>query len=109
MPDTFEVLLTKKAQEEVDQSHVWWAENRSPEQANRWYVGFFQAMISLEQNPNRCPLAPENDQFPYELRQLNYGLGSNPTHRAIFTIRNNVVLILRIRHLAQRLIQPDDG
>ena len=66
-------------------------------------------MISLEQNPSRFPLAFENDQFPYELRQQNYGLGSNPTHRAIFTIRNNVVLILRIRHLAQRLMDPDDG
>ena len=109
MPDTFEVLLTKKAQDEIDQAYDWWTENRSPEQANRWYVGFFEAMISLEQNPTRLPLAPESDYFPYELRQLNYGLGSKPTHRAVFTIRDKVVLILRIRHLAQRSITPDGG
>lgn len=109
MPDTFEVFLTEKAQEELDESHNWWAQNRSPDQANRWYVGFFQAMKNLEQNPTRCPLAPENDHFPYELRQLNYGLSSKPTHRAIFTIRNKVVVIVRIRHLAQALIEPDHG
>lgn len=66
-------------------------------------------MISLEQDPARRPLAPENDHFPYELRQLNYGLGSQATHRAVFTIRDNVVLILRIRHLAQHtLLEEDD-
>lgn len=108
MPDTFEVSLTKKAQEELDKSHDWWAQNRSREQANRWYVGFFRAMISLEQNPARCPLAPESNHFPYELRQLSYGLGSKPTHRAVFTIRKKVVVILRIRHLAQGMIRPDD-
>lgn len=107
MPDAFEVVLTKAAQDELDKSHSWWAENRSPEQANRWYAGFYQAMISLEQNPTRCPLAPENDHFTYELRQLSYGLSSKPTHRAIFTIREKVVLVLRIRHLAQALIEPN--
>jgi plasmid stabilization system protein ParE len=109
MPDTYEVLLTNKAQAEIDQSHDWWAQNRSPEQANRWYVGFFQAMISLERNPARCPLAPESDHFPFELRELTYGLGAKPTHRAVFTIRDKLVLVLRIRHLAQRPIQPDNG
>ena len=54
MPDAFEVFLTKTAQEELDKFHDWWAENRSPEQANRWYSGFFQAMISLEQNSQQA-------------------------------------------------------
>lgn len=107
MSDAFEVVLTKAAQDELDNFHSWWTENRSPDQANRWYTGFYEAMISLEQNPTRCQLAPENDHFTYELRQLNYGLSSKPTHRAIFTIRETVVLILRIRHLAQSLIEPD--
>ncbi len=106
MPSSYEVVLTQKAQDEVDQAHDWWAENRSAEQANRWYVGFFQGMISLEENPARCSLALENNQFGYELRQFNYGLGSSPTHRAIFTIRDRTVLVLRVRHLAQTPITP---
>ena len=93
-----EVLLTQRAQEELDEAHHWWAENRSAEQANRWYLGFLEAMLTLEHVPFRWPFAPENDYFPYEVRQLNFGLGSRPTHRALYTVRPDVVVILRVRH-----------
>lgn len=106
MPEQFEVVLTKKAQDEIDHAHDWWAEHRSPEQANRWYLQFVAAMISLETNPDRCQLAPENVGVDYELRQLSFGLTSNPTHRAVFVIRDATVLILRIRHLAQSEVNP---
>jgi hypothetical protein len=78
------------------------------EQANRWYVGFIQAMLTLEKNPYRCPLAPESDLFPYEVRQLNYGQGRQPSHRALYTVRPDSVVVLRVRHLAQRPVSPDD-
>lgn len=62
MPETYDVILTKRAQDEIDQAHDWWAKHRSSEQADRWYRGFFEVMISLEQAPHRCPFAAENDQ-----------------------------------------------
>jgi hypothetical protein len=61
----------------------------------------------LEQNPDRCALAPENDRFPYEIRQLNFGIGRKPTHRLVFTIRPKEVVILRVRHLAQQDIDVE--
>jgi plasmid stabilization system protein ParE len=103
-----EVILTDRAQDELDRSHDWWAENRSPQQADRWYVGFVKEMLTLEENPERCPLAPENELFPYEVRQLNYGLGARPTHRALYTVRLKEVVILRVRHHAQRPLTVDD-
>jgi len=37
------------------------------------------AIRTLLSNPERCPLAVyENASFPYEIRQLTYGLGRNP-------------------------------
>ena len=39
--------------------------------------------------------------MPYEIRELHYGLGLHATHRVIFTIRPDMVLILTIRHAAQ--------
>jgi plasmid stabilization system protein ParE len=65
-----EVILTDRAQAELDRTHNWWAKNRSPEQADRWYVGIVKEMLTLEQSPERCPLAPENEFFPFEVRQL---------------------------------------
>jgi hypothetical protein len=55
----------------------------------------------------RYPLARENDQFPYEVRVMNYGVGSRPTHRALYTIRPNAVVVLSIRSVAQQDVSPD--
>jgi plasmid stabilization system protein ParE len=103
-----EVILTARAQDELKGSHDWWAQHRSRRQADQWYAGFVRAMLLLEENPDRCPLAPESDLFPDEVRQLFYGLSGKPTHRAIYTIRPDTVVILRVRHLAQKpLSEPD--
>ena len=67
-----EVLITERAQTELDQAHVWWANSRSEEQADRWYKGFMESMLDLATAPEQCALAVENDAFPIEIRQLNY-------------------------------------
>ena len=103
----YELLITQRAQREAQANHDWWAEHRSPEQAARWYDEFLQATLSLEHEPARFALAAENDRFPYELRQLNFGIGSKPTHRLVYTIRPSDVVILRVRHLAQQEIDPE--
>jgi plasmid stabilization system protein ParE len=103
----YEVLITLRAQQEADAIHRWWAKHRSAEQATRWYDEFLQYSLSLEQDPERCALAAEDGRFPYEIRQLNFGLGSKPTHRLVYTIRHGRVVILRVRHLAQQAIDVD--
>ena len=104
----YEVLLTRRAQEELDQQHDWWAEHRSANQANRWYVGFVAEMLTLEQNPKRCMLAPENKLFPYTVWQLNYGISRGLTHRALYTIKGNTIVILRVRHLRQAMLMEEN-
>lgn len=97
----YDVFITSRAQQEAQAHHDWWAEHRSAEQAARWYDDFWNAALSLERNPDRCALAPENDRFPHEIRQLNFGVGQKRTHRIVYTIRPTEVAILRVRHLAQ--------
>jgi hypothetical protein len=36
------------------------------------------------------------------------GLGRRPSHRVVFTIRPEGVVVLRVRHLAQERIAADD-
>ena len=103
-----EVVLNRRAERQLDEAFTWWAKRRSAEQAARWYRGFLGSLLDLEQNAASYPLAPENHRFPFEVRQMLFGLGSRPTHRALFTIRPNVVLVFSIRHLAQRWITLDD-
>lgn len=68
---TYEVIITSRAEQEAQANRNWWATNRSAEQAARWYEEFAKSVLSLEEKPDRCAPAPESDQFPYEVRQLN--------------------------------------
>lgn len=97
----YEVILTRSAVAELEQSHAWWTTNRSSEQADRWYDGFIKKLLTLEDNPARFPFAPEEPDFRLQIRQLTYGLGNKPTHRAIYVVKPDKVVVLRIRHLSQ--------
>jgi len=103
-----EVSLTEQACRDIEDAHAWWAENRSAEQADRWYRELVGRIVGLEEAPQRYGFAPENPHFPYEVRQLLFGLSSVPTHRVVFTIRPDQVLVLRVRHVAQRPLASDD-
>ena len=102
------VIITPEAAQNLWEAAEWWARHRSLAQAQRWYDGFVDALDSLADRPFRCSLARENDDFPYELRELHYGVGSRPTHRALFTVRPDAVIVLSIRHAAQKDVAPDD-
>lgn len=104
----YPVYVTDKASRQLETAARWWAENRSAEQAQRWYDGFVAAIRSLAKTPERFPLAPESDAFPIEMRQLAYGLGRKKTHRAVFAVRPDRVVVYAVRHLAQDEITPDD-
>jgi plasmid stabilization system protein ParE len=105
---TYEVYVTDKAKRQLEDAARWWGENRSAEQAERWYGGFVTEIQSLEKNPGRFPLARENDVFPVALHELHYGLGRKKTHRAIFAIRPERVIVYSVRHVAQRDLTGDD-
>jgi len=102
------VVLTDRAHADLEAAHSWWAENRSREQAEKWYNKFADAIESLADQPERFTLSYESSQFPFPIRDLRFGIGKRSTHRAVFTIRNDMVLVLSIRHLAQRAITPDE-
>jgi plasmid stabilization system protein ParE len=102
------VLIMPEAEAALWRNAKWWAENRSSEQAQRWYVGFAEAINALGDHPHQHPLARENDQFPYDVRVMNYGVSSRATHRALYTIRPDAVVVISIRAAKQKDATPDD-
>lgn len=102
------VLIMPEAEEALRRNAKWRADNRSAEQAQRWYDGFAKAIVALGYHPLRYPLARESDQFPYQVRVMNYGVSSRPTHRALYTICPDAVVVLSIRSAAQQDVTPDD-
>jgi plasmid stabilization system protein ParE len=105
---TYRVAYTQRALDEMEAAADWWTQHRSPQQAARWYSGFSEAILSLQEFPERCPFAREHRKFSYEIREMHFGLGSRPSHRAVFTIRPDIVVILTIRHAAQEELTADE-
>jgi plasmid stabilization system protein ParE len=95
------VIIEPRAKADLRHAVIWWSEHRSGEQALRWYDGIRDAIATLADNPHRCILARENPKSDEELRELHFGLGSRPTHRAIFVIDPDAVRVLAVRHAAQ--------
>jgi len=105
---TYEVVLTDKAHEQLERAYRWWADHRSVDQANRWYNVFVSSLERLGQHPETCALSPENGVAPCEIRDLYFGVGRRPTHRAVFTVRETLVVVHAIRHLAQSDLTTED-
>ena len=97
---TYDVRIMPEASQLLAEHACWWIENRSRDEALRWYEAFVSALKGLSQFPESHPLAPESEDS-LEIRNLLFGLGSRPTHRAVFRIKGRVVEVLTIRHHSQ--------
>jgi plasmid stabilization system protein ParE len=102
------VILTGPAKRDIQAAYDWWKENRSAEQADRWYKGILAATQSLRNRPERCSLAAENDLLAQDIRQHLFGLGRRPSHRIVFAIDANTVVVFRVRHTSQDALTLDD-
>jgi toxin ParE1/3/4 len=73
--------------------------------ALQWYWGIKKAILSLEQQPKRCPLIRKKDQ----LRHLLYGRKPH-VYRVIYRVleKQNQVDVLHIRHGARKKPKPSD-
>ena len=96
------VILTDVAEVELESAYRWYAEHAS-DFAERWYNGFLEQLQSLANDPDRFSLAPESGDLIVPVRQMLYG-HRRKTHRAVFAVRPEAVVVLRIRHVAQSLL-----
>ena len=104
MAETHRIIIQPEAYEGMESGYAY-IERDAPESAHQWAVGLTNAITSLETFPARCSLAPEDKFFPQVIRQLLYGKGRR-TYRILFTITQDVVSILHIRHSAQDTLKP---
>ncbi len=102
------VVTSERAFEDIRRNARWWLENHSPAQAARRYDEIPAAIAGLDIRPEQWPLATENEETPVEIREFHFGLGSRGTHRVIFKIDAEEVLVLAVRHAAQDKLRPED-
>ena|SRR5690348_17740395 len=93
----FRVEPSAQAKQDARDILAWVREQGAGETGLRWFRRMHEAMASLSEFPTRCALAPEDKDFPYEIRQLLYGSRQH-RYRILFTVQGDVVIILHIRH-----------
>ncbi|MCC5626077.1 type II toxin-antitoxin system RelE/ParE family toxin [Nostoc sp. CHAB 5715] len=106
----YRIEISSVAEFEADSAFLRLSQVTSPSRASQWYAKLLQAIDSLSQMPKRCPLAPENEYFSQEIRQLLYGRGRNSYRILSLFCRGKKYLqcgILHIRHAAQEILGED--
>jgi len=103
----YRVELAKSAELQLEQLYLWVVE-RAPGRGAAWFNGLEQAILSLEQHPKRCRIAPESFDPDQTIRVLNYGRSPH-AYRVFFTVdeRANVVRVVHIRRGARQ--RPTSG
>jgi plasmid stabilization system protein ParE len=102
---SFLVTVTRKAEIEINQHYRRIAEE-SPPAAERWRVGVWAVISSLKTLPERFGEAPEAEWYGSELRQTFYGKRRG-MYRILYEVRGQEVIVHRVRHGRQDLIEPE--
>jgi plasmid stabilization system protein ParE len=100
-------VILARARHDIQEKYDWIAAD-SPEGADRWLERFEQAMETLRTNPFVAPIAPESKSFDIELRQVLFRTRYGRPYRAIFTVIDDEVRILRVRGAGQPPLKPKD-
>jgi len=78
-----------------------------PQTAFRWLQRFQGALETLDHNPERCPLARENDKVDVDVREFLFG--KRPyVFRILFVIDGETVRVLRIRRAQRRFLRQGE-
>ena len=91
---SYTVIISERAKRDIRESARWMAQY-SPEKAMLWHFDIEAAILTLENNPFRCPPAPENSFFPEEIRQMIFG-----KYRILYFVEDEDVHVLYFRHTA---------
>ena|ERR1700686_2716504 len=93
----FRVEISLQAEHDAEAILDWLLSQQTGEAGIEWFLALDDAFASLAQFPERCPIAPENSRFPFEVRQLFYGRKPH-VYRILFAINGDTVQVLHIRH-----------
>jgi hypothetical protein len=99
---TYRLLYQPSAAEELDQA-IKWSFEHYPNTAGIWCGELLSAIEALRHDPERHPLARENDFFTVTIRQLVHGSGKS-VYRILYTVEDDTVRILHIRFPGQPLL-----
>jgi plasmid stabilization system protein ParE len=97
----YSVIILAEAEHDIENAYLYIKED-SPQNALNWYRDVYDKIQSLSAFPLRCPLAPENDFFPEDIRHLIID-----NYRILYTTTEDTVYVLHARHGRQQWLRPE--
>lgn len=92
----YRVDIAKNAEAELEELYLW-VVARAPQQGAKWFNGLERAILSLDQHPKRCPIAPESIDPDQPVRVMSYGRKPH-VYRVFFTVDDDASLV-RVVHI----------
>ncbi len=102
----YRVLLTDRAEVDVESVLKWFADQGATDAGGRWFVQLMNKLNTLERHPERCSLAAESLELGEEIRELLVGR-RRYKYRLLFRVSGRTVHILRVRHSSQDAISRE--
>jgi plasmid stabilization system protein ParE len=104
----YRVEITRNAEGDLEELYLWIVA-RAPQQGAKWFNGLERSVLSLDEHPKRCPIAPESIDPNQPVRVLSYGRKSH-VYRVYFTVDDTarLVRVLHVRRGARRPPLPDE-
>ena len=99
---SYRVVFQTPAERDLEDAYLWIAAHE-PEAANRWRDRLYLALKSLESDPDRMPLAEENNLVTRELRVYHFGKLPH-VFRVLFFVDGELVRIARIVRAQRRFL-----
>ena len=100
------LIITDAAKRDIQAAYDWWKKRRSANQAERWYLSINAAFKTLVVFPDSCPFVSGLEERG--VREKLFGVGRKSTHRILFALESDSVMILRIRHTSQAELALED-
>lgn len=93
----YRVDIASSAAADLEELYLW-VVDRAPQQGAAWFNGLERAVLSLDQHPERCPVAAENIDPDQPVRVLSYGRKPH-VYSVFFTVDHNaqVVRVVHVR------------
>ena len=91
----YHINIKPTAEKDLETRYLQIAED-SPQNALTWYLAIIEAIEKLDIMAERCPIAPEDEDFQQGIRHLIIG-----SYRVLYIIHNSDVDILHVRHSAK--------
>ena len=104
----YRVEIARRAEADLEELYLW-VIARAPQQGARWFNSLERAVLSLDQHPKRCPVAPESFDPNRPVRVLLYGRKPH-AYRIFFSIDDDadIVRVVHVRRGARQRPLADE-